>query len=85
MRQLRCCKGNKQLQEKLVKNSRNSGKPPSNDGLQKPKPKSLREKGKRSSGGQKRHAEHRLEPISNPDEIVTSTEVFPLLPSGNWE
>jgi len=32
--------------------AKNSGKPPSSDGLKKPAPKSLREQGKRNSGGQ---------------------------------
>ena len=58
----------KQLEEQVAKNSRNSGKPPSSDGLQ--KPKSLRAKGQRPSGGQKGHVGHRLEPVAAPDEIV---------------
>jgi cell division protein FtsB len=39
------------LHGQVAKNSTNSSKPPSSDGLKKPAPKSRREKGKRKSGG----------------------------------
>ncbi len=46
-----------ELASQLHKNSRNSSKPPSTDGLAKAnvKPKSLRKKGDRKSGGQSKH------------------------------
>jgi len=61
-----------ELESRLNKNSRNSSKPPSTDGLAKPpaKPKSLRKKGERKSGGQKDHEPHRLEPVEHPDHAV---------------
>lgn len=58
------------LKDQLSKNSRNSGKPPSSDGLKKPKPKSLRERGKRKSGGQKGHEGTTLLQVENPDEVI---------------
>jgi uncharacterized protein HemX len=41
----------KALKGKLAKNSKNSSKPPSNDGYSKPAPKSQRKKSGKSSGG----------------------------------
>ena len=60
-----------ELQGRLAKNSRNSSKPPSSDGLNKPKPKSLRPVGEKSTGSQKGHAGHTLKRVASPDRIET--------------
>jgi transposase len=59
-----------ELEARLALNSRNSSKPPSSDGLNKPKPKSLRQRGERPTGGQKEHAGHTLEKVAEPDQVV---------------
>lgn len=58
------------LEKRLNKNSSNSSKPPSSDGLNKPpRTTSLRENGKRNSGGQKGHKGETLKQIEAPDII----------------
>jgi transposase len=59
-----------ELEARLATNSRNSSKPPSSDGLNKPKPKSLRKGGERPTGGQKGHRGHGLGKVAEPDRIV---------------
>lgn len=56
------------LEEQLNKNSRNSDKPPSSDGLKR-QIKDSRPKSSRKSGGQKGHNGHTLKMIDNPDHI----------------
>jgi transposase len=62
----------KDLQARLSKNSRNSGKPPSSDGYNKPKrTTSLRKPGQKQNGGQPGHKGHTLERSENPDHTET--------------
>src|SRR3990167_6531824 len=53
-----------ELEIRLSKNSSNSSKPPSSDGLKK-KPKSQREKSGKKPGGQQGHVGKNLTPIEN--------------------
>jgi len=60
-----------ELEARLGKNSRNSSKPPSSDGLAKPAPKSLRKASGRKPGKQQGGQGFRLQPRAVPDEVRT--------------
>lgn len=60
----------RELELRLNKNSGNSSKPPSSDGLSKPpKTTSLRESGKNKSGGQLGHKGETLKQVETPDHV----------------
>jgi transposase len=59
-----------ELQGRLAKDSHNSGKPPSSDGLRR-KPKSLREKSGKQRGGQPGHRGHHVSLVATPDAVET--------------
>ena len=57
------------LESQVNKNSNNSSKPPSSDGLKK-KPKNSRKKSGKPTGGQPGHEGKTLEKVANPDEVI---------------
>jgi transposase len=57
------------LRDQLAKDSHNSSKPPSSDGLKKPKTRSRRRKGQHPRGGQPGHQGDTLKQVAKPDRI----------------
>src|SRR3954453_8558054 len=59
-----------ELKRQLAASSRNSSKPPSSDGLDKPPPKSLRGRSGRTAAGQPGGEGRTLRQVAVPDEVV---------------
>lgn len=62
---------NAALKEQLNKNSKNSSKPPSSDGFNKPTPKSLRKSSGKKQGAQEGHVGKGFSITGSPDEIIS--------------
>jgi transposase len=71
---LRLQEKNRELENRLNKNSSNSSKPPSSDGLNR-KPKSQRGRSGKKPGGQTGHTGKNLSQVSNPNKVFVHSPV----------
>ena len=65
----------RRLRDRVAQNSRNSSRPPSTDGAERPKPKSLRNRSGRKSRGQPGHPGRTLPRCDKPKHL----QIHPLL------
>jgi hypothetical protein len=66
------------LEDRLAKDSHNSGEPPSSNGLNKPSPKILRKRHGQKSGGQPKHTGHTFKMVAIPHRSASSQAIYPL-------
>jgi len=59
-----------ELERRLGQNARNSNRPPSSEGYDKPAPKSRRRRGQRGTGGQPGHPGTTLCQVEEPDRVL---------------